>query len=81
LEYKGELNRINNVKKYVSMLTDQILKYKQVLKRVLKMLPKKKLMKVDLSELNLDPDDPLIEAADQLSEPKTPDISERYNEK
>lgn len=81
-EYKNEMVRFNNVKKYVSMLTDQIVKYKQIIGKLLQIAPKKKASSiVNLSELNLDPDDPLLKAADQLSEPRTPKISERFKVK
>ncbi len=41
--------------------------------------PKKRVKEIITADLNLEPDDPLIAAADQLSEPETPKISERFN--
>ena len=54
-------------------------KIKQSLNKIIKICPKNKLKDtIDIDELNLDEDDPLLEAADQLSEPETPNISERF---
>lgn len=78
-EYKNEMERFNNVKKYVTLLTDQIIKLKEVIKKLMKFAPKKKVKEIISDELNLGSDDPLLEAADQLSEPETPNISERFN--
>ena len=43
--------------------------------------PNKRVQAIITADLNLDPDDPLIEAAEQLSDPETPNISERFNVK
>lgn len=61
------------------MLTQNITKLKEVILKLIKITPKSKLKKtVNLEELNLEEDDPLLEAADQLSDPETPDISARF---
>ena len=45
------------------------------------MLLNKRVQAIITADLNLESDDPLIEAAEQLSDPETPDISERFNVK
>jgi hypothetical protein len=73
------MSRFNNVKKYVGMLTKQIVKHKDIILKLIKMAPKKKVQaEINLEELNLDDDDPLLIAAEQLSEPDTPKVSERF---
>ncbi|CAI2367096.1 unnamed protein product [Moneuplotes crassus] len=81
-EHKKEMERFNNVKRYVTMLTDKIVKYKDVVLQFINITPKAKLKKnINLGDLNLDEDDPLLRAADQLSDPETPDVSARFNVK
>ena len=78
-EFKGEMGRFNNVKKYVTLLTDKIVEYKGVIKKLMKYAPKKQVKAIITTDLNLEPDDPLLAAADLLSDPGTPKISERFN--
>ena len=52
---------------------------KEIIKKIIRICPKNKLRDtIDLDELNLEEDDPLLAAAEQLSDPETPDISERF---
>jgi hypothetical protein len=79
-EYKHEMDRFNNLKKYVELLTEQIVQYKDIIIKLRKIAPPKKAKAIiNFDDLNLDSDDPLLEVADKLSDPGTPDISERFN--
>ena len=63
------------------MLTEQIVKYKEVILKFIKITPKARRKKVNLDELRLDGDDPLLEAAEQLSEPESLNVTDRFNVK
>jgi hypothetical protein len=66
--------------KYVELLTEQIVQYKDIIIKLRKIAPPKKAKAIiNFDDLNLDSDDPLLEVADKLSDPGTPDISERFN--